>query len=281
VKVTDNGGLSDTAILTIQVANIYSGVAGMEDLLGLAANWLMQGCTDTPACNGADLDGDNDVDLADFTVLAFNWLADKSQQLYLTLDETSGTTAADSSFYNRPGTLTNGPVWSAGHTGGALSFDGTDDSVVITGYKGVTGTSSRTCCAWVKPNAVTGEIMGWGPDTTGNKWIVRVNENGTLRAEVNGGNICGTTVLTDGNWHHIAVVLENDGSPDISEARLYVDGVLETTGAATPHLVDTGSTVDVQIGVHYSLHRYFNGLMDEVRIYNRALSTAEIAALAQ
>jgi hypothetical protein len=282
VRVTDVGGLSDTAQMNITAANIYSGVGGLDDLIGFASQWLMQGCTDVPACDGADLDGDMDVDLADFSDLANHWLADDTLQLYLKLDETSGSIAGDDSIYSRSGLPVNNPAWSSeGVSGGALSFDGTDDYVEISGYKGITGTTSRTCCAWIKPGAVSGEIMGWGPDTPGAKWIIRVNENGTLRAEVSSGSIYGTTLLTDGNWHHVAVVLENDGSPDISEVRLYVDGVLETTGGTVPRLLNTGSSVDVRIGVHYSLLRYFNGLIDEVRIYNRPLTDAEIAVLAQ
>ncbi|MBN2514332.1 MAG: DUF362 domain-containing protein [Sedimentisphaerales bacterium] len=255
--------------------------ADLADLLNLAAHWLMQGCSDTPACNGADLNGDRNIDLNDFVVLANRWLVDETIQLHLKLDETNGTTAYDNSVYSRPGTLTNGPVWSAGHAGGALSFDGTNDYVQIAGYKGIIGSASRTCCAWIKPLAVTGEILGWGTNTTGARWVIRVNENGTLRAEVSGGNIYGTTLLTDGNWHHVAVVLENDGSTDISEARLYVDGILETTGGAVPCLVNTSLSEDVRIGVHYSLMRYYNGMIDDVWIYRRALTSTEIADLAK
>lgn len=60
--------------MTIYVANIYSGVRGIEDLMGLAAQWLTLDCIDIPACNGADLDGDKDVDFLDFAVLANNWM---------------------------------------------------------------------------------------------------------------------------------------------------------------------------------------------------------------
>jgi hypothetical protein len=59
--------------MTIDVANIYSGVRGMEDLAGLATQWLMQDCADTPPCNGADLDSDADVDFFDVAELANNW----------------------------------------------------------------------------------------------------------------------------------------------------------------------------------------------------------------
>jgi hypothetical protein len=69
VRVEDTAGLYDTAGLTIDVANIYD----MEDLAGLVAQWLAFNCTDIPACDGADLDGDADVDFFDFAQLANNW----------------------------------------------------------------------------------------------------------------------------------------------------------------------------------------------------------------
>jgi hypothetical protein len=73
VRVQDQGGLFDTAGMTIDVANIYSGVRGIEDLAGLVAQWLMQDCVDIPACNGADLNGDTNVNLSDLAELARNW----------------------------------------------------------------------------------------------------------------------------------------------------------------------------------------------------------------
>jgi len=73
VRVEDARGY-DTAVMNIYVANIYSGVRGLEDLAGLAVNWLDSACLDTPACGGADLDGDKDVDFLDFAELANTWL---------------------------------------------------------------------------------------------------------------------------------------------------------------------------------------------------------------
>ena len=283
VRAQDSGGLFDTAQMTIQVANIYSGVGGLDDLVGFASQWRMQGCVDIPACDGADLDGDHDVDLADFSGLAKNWLALEDIQLYFKFDETSGDTAQDDSIYSRPGLLFNNPVWaSEGVSGGALNFDGIDDYVLVSGYKGVAGTASRTCAAWIKTNTVSGQVLTWGDYAAGQKWVIRVNENGTLRAEVQSGYIYGTKSLTDNQWHHIAVVLANDGSPNISEARLYVDGQLETTGGVLAYPINTGVIQDVQLGVFTLVApTYFNGLIDDVRIYSRALTDAEITALAQ
>ena len=63
-----------------------------------------------------------------------------------------------------------------------------------------------------------------------------------------GGYIYGGTVINDDQWHHVAVVLENDGTPDISEAKLYVDGNPETIQASLAKAVDTMNTQKVQIG---------------------------------
>jgi len=71
--VQDTHSLYDTAVLNIYVANIYSGVRGMEDLAGFAIHWLSSGCLDTPPCGGADLDGDKDVDFFDYVILVDNW----------------------------------------------------------------------------------------------------------------------------------------------------------------------------------------------------------------
>jgi hypothetical protein len=272
-------------IIAGDIAGLY-GVT-IDDLYAFVQQWLMEDCTLADGfCGGADINTSGVVDLADFAVLTSHWPntigISVPMRGHWALDDAAGTVASDSSGNLRDGVLMNGPVWTSfGQVNGALLFDGVNDYVRITGYKGITGTASRTCCAWVKPSAVTGEILTWGTDTTGTRWTVRVNENGTLRAEVNSGYIYGTTVLTDGEWHHIAVALNDDGSPDISEAKLYVDGQLETIGAVTSRAVNTGSTEDVRIGVYPGLLRYYKGLIDDVRLYGTALSGAQVKELFQ
>jgi hypothetical protein len=280
VRYENTSGDYDTATMTIDVANIYSGVRGMEDLAGLAGQWMAQSCGDTPPCDGADLSGDTNVDIWDLEILAHNWLADESLQLYLPFEEMAGNVTEDTSLYAYSADLVNGPTWTAGHSGGGLNFDGIDDYVEVPGYKGITGGASRTCYAWIKTSEPTGEIIGWGEEYPGGRWVIRVNEGGQLRAEVQGGNIIGTTLINDGAWHHIAVVLEDDGSPDISEAVLYVDGNPETISASADEPVQTGSEQNVRVGMYFIAERYFNGLIDEVRIYDRALSETEIQDLA-
>ena len=204
--------------------------------------------------------------------------------LHWKLDETTGTVAPDDSANAYDGTLVNmdDSDWVAGVDGNALDFDGVDDYVEITGYKGITGVQARTCSAWIKTNQVSGEIMTWGSHASnGGLWIIRVNEAGQLRTEVKGGNINGSTLINDNAWHHIALVLEDDGSPDISEAQLYVDGQLEPISAVVDEPINTDFVENVHIGVYAPFLRYFQGQIDDVRIYDRALSEAEIVEIAQ
>lgn len=280
VRVTDTGGLYDTAEMRITVSNIYSGTQGMDDLLGFASQWLMVDCEDIPGCGGADLDDDAAVTGLDFSILARNWQGDETLQLYLRFDETSGTTAEDDSIYQRNGLLVNGPVWSSGIVNGALSFDGANDYVRVHGYNGITGMASRTCAAWIKTTKAGSQILNWGSTQVGQKWTLRVNDDGTFRTEISNGYCYGTTSINDGAWHHVAVVLANDGSPDISEAVLYVDGVRESAGGVLSCPVNTSGANEVKIGVDISgINSFFAGLMDDVYIFNIALSEAQIKDL--
>ena len=141
------------------------------------------------------------------------------------------------------------------------------------GYKGISGTNARSVDAWINTNAVNGEICSWGADRAGEKWVFRVNDNGTIRVEVNGGNVYGTTKVNDGKWHHVAFTFSGS---QVSDIKLYVDGQLETVGAINNRAVNTASSVNVRISRGIN-NRYFTGHIDELRIWNAALSDAEVA----
>jgi hypothetical protein len=202
------------------------------------------------------------------------------------LDETSGTTAYDSGLYGRSGTLTNGPAWtSSGKINGALQFDGQNDYVRITGYKGITGTSNRTCAAWIKTSAAAGPerpIIAWGTGTSGARWCFRLKEDATFGVSVYGGNISTTGIYNDGAWHHVVAVLSSSGSPHLADIKLYVDGVLKTATITNDPAINTASAGDVIIGSRQEgwPSSYFNGLIDDARIYGRVLTEDEIEDLA-
>ena len=169
---------------------------------------------------------------------------------------------------------------------GSFYFDGGNDYVQVTGYKGITGGNSRTCAAWVKTAATQqGAIVAWGSLTpNGSSWVFRVEPGGQLGVGVSGGSIKTiSTTLNDNTWHHVAAVLSNDGTPNVNEVKLYIDGVQQTNTAGVL-AINTASLADVRIGaftadINPDPNMYFRGLLDDVRIYDYALSAAEILAL--
>lgn len=284
VRATDGAGWADEAVVTLAVRDLCSGTRGMDDLTRLAEEWLYAGA----AFNPADLNQDGEVDLADWSMFALRWNLEIEPGLVAawSMNNAFGETIRDA-LGRSPGTLENmDTTWRpletiAGERSYSLAFDGVNDAVTMTGLKGVSGGADRTCSAWIKTTQASGIIIGWGGDAPEALWVVRVNETGGLRTEVNGGMLYGTTPLNDGRWHHVAVVLEDDGTPDVGEVKLYVDGQLEPIAASYGRPVNTTADWDVVIGYNRLRQQYFKGLIDDVRIYDRALGDDEIAALAR
>lgn len=176
------------------------------------------------------------------------------------------------------------PLRTGGPQIDALRFNGIDQYIAVPGCMGVSGKNSRTCMAWVKTAGSNDDqvILSWGSSAPGQRWIFRVLATGELSVAVGGGYTRGNLSIADDQWHHVAAVLENDGTPVLTEIRFYVDGVLVPATAINAYPINTGIE-PVYIGKvnSISLPNYYNGLLDDIRIYNRALADWEIAALAQ
>ncbi|MCF7954624.1 MAG: hypothetical protein K9M75_02365 [Phycisphaerae bacterium] len=217
VMATQLTDFIDTSIPDPWLGNVdinSDSIVDNGDFAVLASNWQQTGCD---LCNGADLTGDGNVNFDDLLIVANNWLGDYADHSLMGYWEMNGD-ALDSSYYANDGIVHGSPVWEPSqHSGGSMVFDGIDDYIDIEGYKGVTGRQSRTVSAWIKTSSVSGVIVSWGNSSyNGSKWIVRVSSTGTLRAEVGGGYISGTTDLTaNDQWHHIGVEMNNDGTPEI------------------------------------------------------------------
>jgi len=208
-------------------------------------------------------------------VISFSSAADKNKPKTLDtdpnlagwwkFDEASGKTAPDSSKHGRNGTLKEELSFdkdsARGRTGKALEFDD-NGYVEITKYKGVTGTRARTVAAWIKTDNDGGEIISWGEDDFGKMFTFCF-----VRGEQ----------TDDGDWHHIVVVVKEAELPNLhDDVVLYRDGTIAEVhdiGLLDLWPIDTGSDLDVRIG------RGFEGLIDDVRIYNRVLSDEEVMAL--
>ena len=188
----------------------------------------------------------------------------------------------DSSGHNHTGVPVGIPTFVAGKVGQAVYLAGREDYVEVPDYNGVSGVESRSCCAWIKTTKANEEIISWGQNVASQKWVFRTNSDGTIRAEVNGGYIIGSTDLRDDTWHHVAAAFETDQTPDATDIKLYVDGVQEAISSELSVAINTAADGTLIIGKSpwSSSAFFFEGLIDDVRIYNYALSPAEVAGLA-
>lgn len=190
-------------------------------------------------------------------------------------NEGSGGTVADASGSGNGGTL-SGTTWATGKYGGALSFNGSNSWVTIPDANSL-DLNTFTVSAFVKP-AVT--QSGWRTILLKEKpgaLAYALYANGVSPAapavyvenptEVGTAN--GPSALPVGQWSYVT------GTYDGSALRLYVDGVLKATKNTSGTV--TASAGALRIGGNSVWGEWFNGAIDEVRIYNRALSATEIA----
>jgi hypothetical protein len=190
-------------------------------------------------------------------------------------NENTGTTTADATGTGHIGTLT-GAVWAAaGKTGSAVSFDGVDDWVSVNDANDLDLTTGMTLEAWVRPAA----LGGWnsvimkehGIDTLA--YGLYANDNApyptvTIRVGVLDYSAPGTAPVPIGQWTHLAATYDG------ATLRMYVNGVQVGSRAQTGNMVV--STRALRFGGNGVWGEYFNGLIDDVRIYNRALTATEI-----
>ena len=194
----------------------------------------------------------------------------------------SGDHAYDQSGNGNRGVLTAGPVRGAGKIGQGLKFDGADDYVIIANPSTFNfGTADFTIFAWTKRATTDSddEILSKtasGSWESGGKefYLATAGENHKIAFGAFGvGTKFSNTAILDTNWHHIGVTF-TDASDLIT---FYLDGVLD--GTVTSALgADVAGHV-VAIGSVNTVGGFFNGLIDDVRIYNRVLTPAEIQRL--
>jgi len=192
--------------------------------------------------------------------------------------------ANDSSGKGRNGTLQGGATFAAGKAGQALSLDGVDDYVSIPGYKGILADAAGvqqafTVCAWIKTATNSMDIIAWGNNVGGQRMNFRVDT--VLRLENGNGNMRGTNgpSLLDDEWHHVAATVPQAGT--LTDLRLYVDGRDVSAPPSATAAFNLKANVDVAIGNGGPAGgRFFKGLIDDVRIYDRVLLPEEAAGLA-
>jgi type II secretory pathway pseudopilin PulG len=195
------------------------------------------------------------------------------------LDETIGLTASDSEG-GHDGTLVNEATWSPGNLDGGLLFDGINDYVNVPHDNNLLLTGEMTFTAWANTLDVSNGYKAIiAKDTPGNGasnyWFGIESDELVFGFWVSGAFRSVTTSganLTAGNWKHLAASFSNV----TDEVLLYIDGEEIQVGSIT--FEPTTETSDLWIGKSVD-GEYWNGTLDDVRIYNRALTAGEIDEL--
>jgi hypothetical protein len=187
-------------------------------------------------------------------------------------NENTGLLAGDSSGNGRIATIT-GPTWTAGKYGSALSFDGTNDLVDLPAL----GTFYRTAFtyeAWAKKSGTKIDVAVLGSWTSAGGggpmiWIDHIagRYNAALGSTLQNYLNSGRSPVV-GQWQHLAVTFDG------ATLRFFIDGVEVASGLFSG---DEGSSNTWRVGAYGATATgFFDGLIDEVRVYNRALSGSEI-----
>jgi hypothetical protein len=228
----------------------------------------------------------------------------KSLVLYLTLDDDKGDIAKDASQYDNHGNLVGGPKWVKGKFSGALELDGVDDYVVVPKSDSLKfGKGSFTVEVWVNlstsqttgdPGGRLANDRGTGAGGTLHGWQVKINNTG------DGGKKWGfndsgiddatgnygvyspgwqvtTANYDNGEWYHVCVVYEaGTGLSFYVNAELDGEVEINNYGSLDNDLPVVIGAAIAHDGKEGQKSQFFPGIVDEIRIWNRALSQSEL-----
>jgi hypothetical protein len=195
------------------------------------------------------------------------------------LGESSGTTAADSSIFGANGTVFGGASWSTRcNATGVFNFNGSSQYISVSNAAQLQPWGALTIAGWIR-----GDAWGSGTDVdtilrkgegNPNNYALAISDG---RVELlldgnDGSGYRGNTVLSTGEWYHVAATWDG------ATVRIYVDGALDNTPASRSGYIGA-DTRPLYIGGRSGAD-LFDGLLQEVRLYNRALTQAEIIRLA-
>ena len=204
-----------------------------------------------------------------------------------TLNEGTGTTISDSSLTNTTGYLTNAPTWTTGVVGRALQFDGSTSHASMGDVNSVEGISNLTVAAWIYPNLTNTRGIIVAKDESGQRsWYLSKSDtsaNNTIRFAVGAADAFAytTTSVLTGAWTHVAATY-SPNEPTNSRILIYINGVVETPSSyLAPQIIVPATTSFLQIGSRQftGSRQFFNGRIDDVRIYDRAISADEVKQL--
>jgi len=267
---TRPGGLGDWDLWKVPIKPVVDlnddGIVDCADICMMIDHWH----TDEPAYDiGPTPFGDGIVDVQDLIVLAEHLFEDVNDPTLVAnwaLDETEGDIASDSANDN-DGNVYGDLAWQpeGGMVAGALQFDGIDD-YISTSFVLNPADGKFSVFAWIKGGATGQAVLS---QMGGARWLCADPSEGNLMTELRGTGrdateLLSQTVITDGNWHRIALVWHG------SYRTLYVDDIAVAEDEQT-NLEVSNNGLYIGTGTAMEPGSFWSGLIDDVRIYNRAV----------
>ncbi len=208
---------------------------------------------------------------------------------YYPMEEGSGTTTKDATGQGNTGTLTGGPTWVSGKFGNGISFDGSNDYVQTASAPGFTASTPFSLCAWaystsnssvvimntaIEASPYDGIWFQWGGGGRQNKPVFAINSTASGAED-----IYVSSALSLNTWYHLCATY--DGSQTVGGMKIYVNGAAASTTTNANSGFGSFPNRAFRIGTdtHTSPSDWFTGSIDDVRIYNRGLSAAEVSQL--
>ena len=280
LTVTDNNGATDANSVSVNIAS------GPISFCPGTKIWT----TYADFNSGSDVNVDTYSNPGELILTKRGEIApDANTKLLVHFNEGTGSTASDASGNGNNGTLTNGPTWiSSGKFGSALSFDGVDDLVSIPDSNYWDLSSYFTISMWIKFQSGTIDnehyLLGYNYGSNNrNFWGAYQGQLAPDQLHFNfatdgsGGSFGGMSVAwtpNAGQWYYLTIVRNS------ADLKMFIDGaqVGSTYNIGTTSMW-AGSTSGIEIGSGHSARH--SGEMDEVAIWNRALSANEVLTLYQ
>ena len=276
INVTNTGGKNAVISGVFFGAGSSASAGSPSAPSGTSASGSSSGTT-TPSSSGNSNSGSSTAALPSGLVL--HWTFDTAN--------ISGSTVEDTSNHGGTGVMGGNPAVVNGVINQALSFNGVNSYVTMSNYSDVAAgfNNSTTLSVWIKTtNATRTEaiISKFNAGGSAAGYIFQTDASGHLEFRVGAADIYAypatvvdTGTINDGQWHHAAVVVTMGQG-----AQFYVDGVPTSSSAMSIWAGgDAGSALNVGACSYSPYAQYFTGSIDDVQVYNRALSAAEISAI--
>ncbi len=193
------------------------------------------------------------------------------------LDAGTGTQAHDASGHGHDGTFVGAPAWVQGQIEMALQFDGIDDYVEVPHHEGLTVDDEVTVALWINPERYRSGNEGWGgimAKGDPRSYSLYMESDGNLHFSTAGVGSSSTGRIPLNEWSHVAAMVV------AGSHAYYINGVPSGGGGSRVVLPGSANSAPVTIGNIDETARFYQGMIDDVYIYGRALSSEEVARLA-